>query len=258
VRQLTSGETTSLARLDIELVRRGLVSSRTRAQRAIDASEVQVNGKTIVRAGELIGAGDLLTVSADPCPFVGRGGLKMEAALDAFHMDVRGAHCLDVGASTGGFTDCLLRRGAAMVIGVDVGHGQMDPRLRADPRVELREGVNARTLRLEDFGQPFDCIAVDLSFISLRLVLPALAPLVSQGGALICLIKPQFEVGRAGLGRGGIVRDENLKTAAIAGVRQAAAQVGLADCGLIDSPIVGGDGNHEYLGLFRGRDSVHP
>lgn len=155
--------------------------------------------------------------------------------------------CLDVGASTGGFTDCLLRHGAQRVYAIDVGHGQLDPRLRADPRVIAREKCNARALRREDFGEAMDMVTVDVAFVSATLLLPALVPLLRPGGAMVILVKPQFEVGRARIGKRGVVRDEAARAAALARVRQAAEAVGLKPRGAIPSPILGGEGNREFL-----------
>jgi len=183
--------------------------------------------------------------------YVGRGGLKLEAALREFQLDVTGSVCLDVGASTGGFTDCLLQHGAAQVVAVDVGHNQIDWRLRQDPRVEVREGVNARFLKPEDFAAKFDLVVVDVSFISLTKVLPALAPLRNQSGSLVTLIKPQFEVGRGEVGSGGIVRDSQKHARVIDEVTNAAVSLGLTPVRVIESPIRGAEGNLEFLALFQ-------
>src|SRR5215813_3971311 len=175
--------------------------------------------------------------------YVGRGGLKLEAALREFQIDVVGKTCLDVGASTGGFTDCLLQHGAKTVVAIDVGHNQIDWRLRNDPRVEVREGVNARYLTPEDFASKFDLAVMDVSFISATKVLPAIVPLVAPGGAIITLIKPQFEVGRGEVGGGGIVRDRAKRAQAVETVNNAAAELGLHVDGVIESPIQGAEGN---------------
>ena len=183
--------------------------------------------------------------------YVGRGGLKLEAALREFQIDVAGLNCLDVGASTGGFTDCLLQNGALKVVAIDVGHNQIDWRLRNDPRVEVREGVNARYLQAEDFPQQFDLAVMDVSFISATKVLPAIVPLVIPGGAIITLIKPQFEVGRGEVGGGGIVRDSAKRLRVVEEVNNAARELGLEVVNVIESPIAGAEGNVEYLALYR-------
>ena len=190
--------------------------------------------------------------SDDPASrFVGRGGLKLEAALTAFRINVADLVCLDVGASTGGFTDCLLQHGASKVFAIDVGHNQIDFRLRQDPRVEVREGVNARYLQPPDFPGKFDLAVMDVSFISATKVLPAIAPLLSQQGALIVLIKPQFEVGKGEVGSGGIVRDAEKRARVVDEVNQFAVSIGLQNDGVIESPIQGAEGNVEFLALYR-------
>lgn len=183
--------------------------------------------------------------------YVGRGGLKLEAALREFQIDVAWLTCLDVGASTGGFTDCLLQHGAKKVCAVDVGHNQIDWRLRNDPRVEVREGVNARYLTPEDFPQKFDLIVMDVSFISVTKVLPAIVPLLAPDRSIITLIKPQFEVGRGEVGGGGIVRDEAKRLRVVEEVNDAARLLGLEIVKVIESPITGAEGNVEFLGLYK-------
>lgn len=183
--------------------------------------------------------------------YVGRGGLKLEAALREFQIDVSGFTCLDVGASTGGFTDCLLQNGAKKVFAVDVGHNQIDWRLRNDPRVEVREGVNARYLTPKDFPQKFNLVVIDVSFISVTKVLPAIVPLLAPTGAIIALIKPQFEVGRGEVGGGGIVRDAAKRLRVVEEVNGAARTLGLEPVKVIESPITGAEGNVEFLALYR-------
>ena len=183
--------------------------------------------------------------------YVGRGGLKLEAALREFQIDVSGLTCLDVGASTGGFTDCLLQYGAKKVFAVDVGHNQIDWRLRNDPRVEVREGVNARYLTPEDFPQKFEVVVMDVSFISVTKVLPAIVPLLTTEGSIVTLIKPQFEVGRGEVGGGGIVRDEAKRLRAVEEVNNAARALGLEVVNIIESPITGAEGNIEFLALYK-------
>lgn len=190
--------------------------------------------------------------SDDPAArYVGRGGLKMEAALREFQVDARGLTCLDIGASTGGFTDCLLQHGAARVVAIDVGHNQLDWRLRNDLRVEAREGVNARYLQPEEFSTKFDLIVMDVSFISATKVLAALVPLLTERGGIITLIKPQFEVGRGEVGRGGIVTDPSQHQRVIEEVNNCAAELGLNVCGVVESPIHGAEGNREFLALYK-------
>lgn len=183
--------------------------------------------------------------------YVGRGGLKLEAALREFQIDVSGLTCLDVGASTGGFTDCLLQNGALKVVAIDVGHNQIDWRLRADQRVEVREGVNARYLTPEDFSQKFDLAVLDVSFISVTKVLPAIVPLLVVDASIVTLIKPQFEVGRGEVGGGGIVRDQAKRLHVLEEVNDAARELGLKVLKTIESPITGAEGNVEYLAHYR-------
>ena len=183
--------------------------------------------------------------------YVGRGGLKLEAALREFQIDVSGFTCLDVGASTGGFTDCLLQNGAKKVFAVDVGHNQIDWRLRNNERVEVREGVNARYLTPKDFPQKFNLVVMDVSFISVTKVLPAIVPLLAPTGAIIALIKPQFEVGRGEVGGGGIVRDVAKRLRVVEEVNGAARTLGLEPVKVIESPITGAEGNVEFLALYR-------
>ena len=186
--------------------------------------------------------------------FVGRGGLKLDAALKEFRIDPRGIVCLDVGASTGGFTDCLLQHGAAKVFAIDVGHNQIDWRLRQDPRVDVREGVNARHLTPEDFPTLFDLVVMDVSFISATKIFPAIMPLLKEDAQFIVLIKPQFEVGKGEVGGGGIVRDPEKRVRVVDEVTEAARSLGLERLGLMQSPIQGAEGNVEFLALFRKGD----
>ncbi|MCA1817003.1 MAG: TlyA family RNA methyltransferase [Acidobacteria bacterium] len=245
-------------RVDRLLVARGLAESRTRAQALVMAGRVLVGERRVEKPSETFAPDAPLRVRGadDPASrYVGRGGLKLEAALDEFHLDVHGFTCLDVGASTGGFTDCLLRRGAARVVAVDVGHNQIDWRLRSDPRVEVREGVNARHLAPADFAERFDLAAMDVSFISATKVLPAVVPLIKETGRLVVLIKPQFEVGRGEVGKGGIVKDGAKHARVVAEVNDAARALGLRVVGVIESPIPGAEGNKEFLALYeRGED----
>jgi 23S rRNA (cytidine1920-2'-O)/16S rRNA (cytidine1409-2'-O)-methyltransferase len=235
-------------RIDRLLVERGLAPSRTRAQALVMAGLVLVGEQRVEKSSETFERDVQVRVrgAGDPASrYVGRGGLKLEAALDAFKLDVAGFVCLDVGASTGGFTDCLLQRGARRVVAVDVGHNQIDYRLRSDPRVEVREGVNARHLAPADFDELFDLAVMDVSFISATKVLPAIVPLIKESGRAVVLVKPQFEVGK-----GGIVRDAAQHARVVAEVNGAAQALGLKVCGVIDSPILGAEGNQEFLALY--------
>lgn len=243
------GAETHRRRLDRALVERGLYPSRERAQQAVRAGLVTVNGRVVTRPAEPVEAEDRIEVHGDPVGHVGRGALKLIAALDHWRVDPAGLVCLDVGASTGGFTEVLLRRGAARVYAVDVGHGQLHPRLRADPRVVVMEGTDVRALAALP-GPPPALVTVDVSFISLTLVLPHLLRL-APGAPVVALVKPQFEVGRGRVGKGGVVRDEATRRAALARVLAAAAALGYRPEAPIPSPVPGGDGNVEFLALFR-------
>ena len=238
-------------RLDRLLVLRGLAPTREKAQAMILAGAVTVNGRPAAKAGAPVAEDADVAVAGPPHPFVSRGGVKLAAALDAFGLDPSGRVCLDVGASTGGFTDCLLQRGAVRVYAVDVGYGQLDARLRADPRVAVREKVNARGLSREDVPERVALAAIDVSFISLRLVLPAVAALVEPGGAIVALVKPQFEAGRGEVPRGGVVRDEGVRRRVVEEVAAAGRSLGLEVVGSVPSPIRGARGNEEFLLGFR-------
>jgi 23S rRNA (cytidine1920-2'-O)/16S rRNA (cytidine1409-2'-O)-methyltransferase len=232
-------------RADIVLVERGFFSSRARAQAAIAAGLVSVGGVALKKASEEV-AGDAPIEAEAAHPWASRGGVKLAAALDAFALDPAGLLCLDIGASTGGFTDVLIARGAAKVVAVDVGHGQLDPRLAADPRVRLLEGVDARALTSVTFGETPDAIVVDVSFISQRLVLRHVLELASERAWLISLIKPQFELDRADLVKGRVISEAALARACD-GVRAAIEGQGWTMIGLIPSPILGGAGAREFL-----------
>lgn len=241
-------------RIDKLLVERGLAESRTKGQALVMAGVVLVNEQRVAKPSDQFTLDARIRVKQGDDPasrYVGRGALKLEAALREFHLDVRGATCLDVGASTGGFTDCLLQHGAQKVFAIDVGHNQIDWRLRNDPRVEVREGVNARYLQPEDFAVTFDLAVVDVSFISATKVLPAIVTLVRKGGSIVTLVKPQFEVGRGEVGSGGIVRDAAKRGLAVETVNNAAAALGLTVAGVIESPIQGAEGNVEFLALYK-------
>ena len=237
-------------RLDLLLVERGLVASRERARAVILAGGVRVGGQPATKAGVAVPENVDITLAGPDHPYVGRGGLKLAHALDAFGIDVAGRTALDIGASTGGFTDVLLQRGAARVVALDVGHGQLDWRIRRDPRVIVMERVNARTLRpadLPDGARAFDIVTIDVSFISLRHILPAVPPLLRPGADVVALVKPQFEAGRDEVGKGGIVRDDAVHARVVAEVTAAADTLGLTRAGLVPSPITGMEGNQEYL-----------
>ena len=234
-------------RLDLLLVERGLVESRERAQRAIMAGLVTVAGQRMEKAGSRVDADVALALEAGP-RYVGRGGLKMEGALQGFGIKPEGWTCLDVGASTGGFTDCLLQHGALRVYAADVGHSQLDWKIRSDPRVVVLEKVNCRYLTESEVPEPVDLLVVDVSFISLTLILPAALARVKIGGMAVVLIKPQFELAREDVGRGGIVRDPALHQKAVERIQNwVALHPNLEWRSILESPIKGGDGNVEYL-----------
>jgi len=244
-------------RLDKLLVERGLTPSRERAQALILAGKVLVNEQKMEKAGAPVDVSAAIRLLASDLRYVSRGGLKLERALDYWHIDLNGRTCLDVGASTGGFTDCMLQHGAARVIAVDTGYGQMDFRLRNDPRVRLLEKTNARYLTARDLtsegaSADVDLVAMDVSFISATLVLPAVLKSVAAGQAprtrqLVVLVKPQFEVGREAVGKGGIVRDEAAQFDAVKKVEDAVGALGAQRTEWIESPILGAEGNREFL-----------
>jgi 23S rRNA (cytidine1920-2'-O)/16S rRNA (cytidine1409-2'-O)-methyltransferase len=232
-------------RLDRLILERGLVESREKAQALIMAGEVLLNGQKAAKPGQAVPDDSRIEILARP-PYVGRGGLKLAGALHHFAIDVAGRICLDIGASTGGFTDALLQAGAVRVHAVDVGAGQLDWKLRTDPRVVLREGINARALKFEDIGERVDIIACDVSFISVTLILPAAVPLLRPAGQMVILIKPQFEAGRGQVGKGGIVRDPAIHQAACERVARAVRGLGF-ETSMMESPILGAQGNKEFL-----------
>jgi 23S rRNA (cytidine1920-2'-O)/16S rRNA (cytidine1409-2'-O)-methyltransferase len=243
-------------RIDKLLVDRGLADSRTKAQALVMAGVVLVDEQRVDKPSDLVGPSAKIRIKGGDDPssrYVGRGGLKLEAALKEFEIDVEGLNCLDVGASTGGFTDCLLQHGAERLTAIDVGHNQMDWRLRTDVRVDVREGINARYLKPEDFPQKFDLAVIDVSFISATKILPSIVPLLEEDGRLITLIKPQFEVGRGEVGKGGIVRDPQKHRRSIEEVNRAALALGLHVRKIIESPIRGADGNVEFLAFYEKR-----
>lgn len=239
-----------MPRLDVLLVEKGLFPTREQARRAVMAGSVRVDGHTLDKAGAAVRDGVTLEVTARE-PFVSRGGRKLAAALDHFGIDPTGRICLDVGASTGGFTDCLLQRGALEVYAVDVGYGQLDQRLRQDPRVVVRERLNARHLTAADVPELCDLAVADLSFISLAKVAPAILGRLRDGADFVPLIKPQFEAGRGEVGRGGIVRDEVVRRRAIDRCVRDLVEMGFEFLGELDSPVLGAEGNREALAWFR-------
>jgi 23S rRNA (cytidine1920-2'-O)/16S rRNA (cytidine1409-2'-O)-methyltransferase len=234
-------------RLDRLLVERGLAPARERAQALILAGQVLVNGAPVAKAGALVSTEAAITLKSPDQPYVSRGGLKLAAALEHFQVEVAGLVALDVGVSTGGFTDCLLQRGAARVYGVDVGYGQLAWRLRQDPRVIVLERTNIRYLPREAIPEEVDLAVADVSFISLRLVLPQVLLFLRPGGAVLALVKPQFEVGKGQVGKGGVVREQQLQLQAVAEIQAFAHTLGLEALGVMPSPILGPKGNQEYL-----------
>ena len=238
-------------RLDVALVERGLLDSREKARRCIMAGEVRVGDRTVDKASFGVQGSDILTVKA-ASPYVGRGGYKLAAALEQFQIDPTGCVCLDVGASTGGFTDCLLQRGAAKVFAIDVGHSQLDWKIRSDPRVVVREKLNARYLPERTLGERVSLCVVDVSFISLTLILPPALGVLTPEGVILALIKPQFELRKQDVGKGGIVREAELHERAVEKIRSFVEVVlGKRWCGVMNSPILGTEGNKEFLACIR-------
>ncbi len=236
-----------IMRLDVYLANIGLTKSRSRAAQLISGGFVSVNGKVVTRSAYDTVETDIVELIGEDHSFVGRGGMKLEGALKRFDVNVCGLVCADIGASTGGFTDCLLRYGASHVYAIDSGHGQLDPKLVADERVTDLEGCNARYLSVEKLGTRCDCAVSDLSFISQTLVLGSVSSILKDGAIYIALIKPQFECGKEAVGHGGIVKDKKQHLAAIRQVLSCAAENSIAPYGIMKSPITGGDGNTEFL-----------
>ncbi len=234
-------------RLDRLLVERALADSREKAQAIILAGQVLVDDQRVEKAGVLVSPHAQLRLLGEPAKYVSRGGVKLEGALDHFRIPVEGKTCLDIGASTGGFTDCLLQRGAAKVFAVDVGTNQLDWRIRRDPRVISLEKIHARHLRLEQIGTRVDLITMDVSFISATLVLPIIPPLLKPAADALVLVKPQFEVGRGQVGKGGIVRDPTLHQGAISKVSRKLLELGFAELASTESLLPGGSGSREYF-----------
>jgi len=235
-------------RLDTELVRRQLVTGRREATELIEAGRILVNGAIASKAAHQVDPADAVVVSGPPARFVSRGGEKLDAALEACGIDVSGRRVLDAGASTGGFTDCVLQRGAAHVVALDVGHGQLHPKIRDDERVTVMERFNVRDMTIEDIGGEVDVVVADLSFISLTLVVPALIGVCRPGSELVLLVKPQFEVGRRDVSKGkGIISDPELHRGACDEVRESCENAGATVNQIISSPITGAEGNKEFL-----------
>ena len=242
-------------RLDVEMARRGLAESREMAQRLIMAGRVRVNSRPAAKPGLKVDAAADIAVVGSDAQYASRGAYKLAAALDHFGIEVQGRLALDVGASTGGFTDLLLQRGAAHVIALDVGYGQLAERLRIDARVTVIDRTNIRFVTPEQLPYRPSLVTIDASFISLKLVLPAVIQLMAGRGEIIALVKPQFEVGKGKVGKGGVVRDEALRAQALAEIIDFAVGIGLEAVGAIESPLAGAAGNREYLALLRTRES---
>ena len=238
-------------RLDLFLADNSYVDSRTDAKNFILAGGVTVNGKIIKKPSFDVDGSESISVDKSSKKYVSRGGLKLEAALDSFSIDIEGLKAIDIGASSGGFTDCLLKRGAISVIAVDSGSGQLAESIRLDPRVTVFENFNARYMSEASFDYRPDFAVMDVSFISAKLIFPAVYSVLSENGGFVCLIKPQFEVGRQGLNKNGIVKNDSLRERAVEDVTDYAVYLGFELVGLIKSPIIGGDGNIEYLAFFR-------
>ncbi len=247
----------SKKRLDVLLVDRGLMESRQKAQAIIMAGQVFVKGRRVDKAGTAVAEDAEIEIHGKKLPYVSRGGLKLEKAMDTFHLSVEGRICMDTGASTGGFTDCMLQRGAQKVYAVDVGYGQLDYRLREDPRVVCMERTNARYLTHEQVPDELDFATVDVSFISLKLILPMLRSLLKETGEVACLVKPQFEAGKEKVGKKGVVRDPKVHLEVLEQFLVHANEADFSVQGLTFSPIKGPEGNIEYLGYLtvgRGND----
>lgn len=246
-------------RLDVLLVEKGLCASRERAKTTLMAGCVQVDGQRQDKPGTLVSETAVITVAGDPIGFVSRGGLKLAKAVEAFTIELTDKRMIDVGASTGGFTDCALQNGASFVVAVDVGYGQLAWKLRTDPRVMNLERTNIRFLTLEQAGGiPFDFASVDVSFISLSKVLPIVAAVLKDGAEAVVLIKPQFEAGRADVGKKGVVRDPAVHERVIEKVLEAVRETGLTPCGLTFSPVKGPEGNIEYLLHLKKASAAEP
>ena len=241
-------------RLDIYLVEKEMVFSRTEAKNFITSSAVQVNGKVVSKPAYDVSDNDEVKIDKSSKKYVGRGGLKLESAIDAFDITVAGKNALDIGASSGGFTDCLLQHGALKVIAVDSGTAQLVEQLRCDERVISLENYNARYMKTTDLPYVPELCVMDVSFISSTYIMPAIRTVIAPGADFVCLIKPQFEVGRSGIGKGGIVKNDKLRKEAVDNVISFAKNLGFIFVSMIESPIVGGDGNIEFLAHFKNGD----
>ncbi len=237
-------------RIDVLLEQKGIAASRQRAKSLIMSGNILVDDRIVDKPGTLVAENARIVNKEPDMPYVSRGGLKLAHALEATHLDVSGFTCLDAGASTGGFTDCLLQKGAARVWAVDVGYGQLDWKLRQDPRVTVIERTNIRYATPDLFPEPFDLVTIDVSFISLKIVVPAIIPFLKPDGRILALIKPQFEVGKGQVGKGGVVRDADLHQSVISGLTRFFAESGLTREALLPSPVLGPKGNREFLILL--------
>lgn len=243
-------------RIDVLMTERGLASSRERAQGLILAGKVSVNGQIIDKAGLKVSSDSMIEVKSPDHPYVSRGGLKLAGALDAFNINPAGMTALDVGCSTGGFTDCLLQRGAVKVFAVDVGKGVLDYKLRSDSRVKVIEGLNARYLQFDDIGEKVDIIVVDVAFISLTLIIPNLSAVLAENRLLVPLVKPQFEVGKEEVESGGVIKSKEKHITVLEKIMRCGVENGFDCLGAVASPIEGQKGNREYLLHFRKSDGV--
>ena len=246
---------TEKKRLDVALFERGFSESREKAKALIMAGQVYVNNQKVTKSGETVKEGDCLEVRGDKLPFVSRGGLKLQKALEQFPLDLSGCVCMDIGASTGGFSDCMLQHGATKVYAIDVGYGQLAWKLRADPRVVNLERTNFRYVTREQIPEAIDFASVDVSFISLRLIVPVMRDLLRSGGKAVCLIKPQFEAGREKVGKKGVVREQSVHIEVVEGIVAFLLETGFSVLGLDYSPVKGPQGNIEYLVLVEKTDA---
>ena len=244
-------------RLDILLVEKGFFSSREKAKASVMAGLVYVDGNRVDKAGNMTNPESELFVKEPLCPYVSRGGLKLAKAINIFHLELEGKTAIDMGASTGGFTDCMLQNGAHKVYAMDVGYGQLDWKLRTDPKVINMEKTNIRYIDCEAFPEKVDFISIDVSFISVHLIFPVAAALLRDNGQVVCLVKPQFEAGREQVGKGGIVRDKKIHREVICNVMKYAEEFKLFPTGLTFSPVTGAKGNIEYLMLLTKNPSTH-
>lgn len=248
---------TEKKRLDVALFERGFCESREKAKALIMAGQVYVNNQKVTKSGDTVKEGDCLEVRGEKLPFVSRGGLKLQKAVEQFGLSLDGCVCMDIGASTGGFSDCMLQRGAKKVYAIDVGYGQLAWKLRADPRVVNLERTNFRYVTHEQIPEEIDFASVDVSFISLRLIVPVMCDLLKDGGRAVCLIKPQFEAGRDKVGKKGVVREQSVHVEVVDGIVQFLLESGFSVLALDYSPVKGPQGNIEYLVLAEKTDDAH-